>query len=166
MIFYLPSELARLAGDDCSVTPDKDIIQQMESIVTHWTKQTREILSKHDNTTLHFKTLGLIEEINFWYSRMLDLGRINEQLQRRDVNCIITTLTKRESIHVEAFLLVSRSVQEGYLEANSNFQLFQNLHGPCQVMMMKHALCTTNYLSPQHFVRAANNNVSIRPSCL
>ncbi len=142
VIFYLPSELARLAGDDCSVTPDKDIIQQMESIVTHWTKQTREILNKHDITTLHFETLGLMEEINFWYNRMLDLGRINEQLQRRDVNCIITTLTKKESIHMEAFLLVARSVQEGYLETNSNFQLLQNLRGPSQVTMMKHAACT------------------------
>ncbi len=132
VIFYLPSELARLAEDNCSVPPDKDVIQQMESIVTHWTKQTREILNKHD-TTLHFETLGLIEEIDFWHCRILDLGRITEQLQRQDVNCIINTLTKKESNHVETFLMVSRSVQEGYLEANNNFQFLQNLLEPCQV---------------------------------
>ncbi len=127
--------MAVLAEHDCSAAPpDKNAIQQMESIVTHWTKQTREILNKHD-TTLHFEeSLGLIEEIDFWHRRMLDLGHINEQLMRRDVNCIINTLAKRESNHMEAFLLVSQSVQEGYLEANSNFQFLQNLRDPYKVM--------------------------------
>ncbi len=144
IIFYLPSELALLVEDNCSAPPCKDAFQQMESIVTHWTKQTRETLHKHD-TTLHLETLSLIEEIEFWHSRMLDLGRITEQLRRRDVNCIIKTLSKKESNHVEPFLMASRGVQEGYLEANSNFQFLQNLREPCQVRCCQY---TIRSLSP------------------
>ena len=48
-MLYLPSEPI---GDPAKVARDKEYVQQLESIVIHWTRQIKEVVNHHDNADI------------------------------------------------------------------------------------------------------------------
>jgi len=48
-VLYLPSEPI---GDPAKVARDKEYVQQLESIVIHWTRQIKEVVNHHDNADI------------------------------------------------------------------------------------------------------------------
>lgn len=73
-------------------------MQQLESIVIHWTRQIKDVVNNHDNA-LTAEILGPLEEIEVWQmflndvqgcavevymlSAMLEISRLQENLRPR-----------------------------------------------------------------------------------
>ena len=92
-VLYLPSN----SIDDVNVAAkNKDLVQQLESVVIHWTRQIKEVVNNHDNAT-DAEVHGPLEEIKFWRSRTVDLSGISEQLQRADVTKVVAVLDAAKS---------------------------------------------------------------------
>ena len=92
-VLYLPPN----SIDDVNVAAkNKDLVQQLESVVIHWTRQIKEVVNNHDNAT-DAEVHGPLEEIKFWRSRTVDLSGISEQLQRADVTKVVAVLEAAKS---------------------------------------------------------------------
>ena len=55
-VLYLPSK--RIIGDVAGAAKNKDLVQQLESIVIHWTRQIKEVVNSHDNAPSPSPTHG------------------------------------------------------------------------------------------------------------
>src|SRR3546814_11329156 len=52
-------------GNVVEAAKSKDLVQQVDSIVIHWTKQLKNVLNNHDNPTQAAELTGPLDEINF-----------------------------------------------------------------------------------------------------
>ncbi|CAM9613875.1 unnamed protein product [Scytosiphon promiscuus] len=60
-VMYLPAEMMEI-GETSVAAKDKDLVQHLESIVIHWTRQIKDVVNNHDNA-LSAEILGPLEEI-------------------------------------------------------------------------------------------------------
>ena len=118
-VLYLPDDDI---SDVSSAAKNKDIVQQLESIVIHWTRQIKEVVNAHDNGMDGGEIAGPLEEINFWRSRTIDLSGISEQLHRNDVKRVVAVLETAKSSYLGPFQTLSQRIREGSLEAENNLK--------------------------------------------
>ena len=112
---------------------DKDLIQRMESILIHWTRQVKEVVNNQDNSELG-EDAGPLAEIEFWRSRSVDLGGIREQLENQKVKDIIQILEVSKSSYLAPFLNLSNSIQKQTMAAEDNLKFLLSLEKPCQLL--------------------------------
>ena len=112
-VLYLPEEEI---SDIPSASKDKDLVQQLDSIVIHWTRQIKEVVNNHDNA-YNAEISGPLEEIDFWRSRTVDLSGISEQLHRDDVKRVVAVLEAAKSSYLGPFETLSKRIKEGSTEA-------------------------------------------------
>ena len=68
------------AGQSVSVAAkNKDLVQIIESIVIHWTRQIKDVVNNAENSNTEIS--GPLDEIDFWKGRARDLLGIQEQIQ-------------------------------------------------------------------------------------
>src|SRR3546814_7861289 len=79
-------------GNVVEAAKSKDLVQQVDSIVIHWTKQLKNVLNNHDNPTQAAELTGPLDEINFWKVRADDLLGIQQQLEQQEIVDIISLL--------------------------------------------------------------------------
>lgn len=76
-VLYIPEENL---SDLEKASKDKDLVQRLEAILIHWTRQIKEVVSNQDNSQV--ESIGPLQEISFWRSRCIDLSGIRSQLER------------------------------------------------------------------------------------
>ena len=112
---------------------DKDLIQQLESTVIHWTRQIKEVVNNQDNAH-DAEGAGPLEEIKFWEHRTQDLSGITEQLNRPGVNEIVEILKTAKSSYLQPFETLSKIITQGSIEANDNLKFLNKLSPICQAI--------------------------------
>ena len=109
---------------------DKDLIQQLESTVIHWTRQIKEVINNQDNAH-DAEGAGPLEEIKFWEHRTQDLSGITDQLNRPGVNEIVAILKTAKSSYLQPFETLSKIITQGSIEANDNLKFLTKLSPIC-----------------------------------
>ena len=126
-VLYIPQE--RTTGKK----KDKDLIQRLESILIHWTRQVKEVVNNQDNSGLG-EDAGPLAEIEFWRSRSVDLGGIREQLDNEKVKNIENVLEASKSSYLAPFLSLSNNIQRQTMAAEDNLKFLLSLEKPCQLL--------------------------------
>jgi dynein heavy chain len=111
----------------------KDTIQQLESLLIHWTRQIKEVVNTQHSSETSDKT-GPLEEIQFWRSRCQDLSGISGQLNRSEVQRVIKILEASTSSYLEQFQRLSNLIHEGTLQAQDNLKFLTTLSNPCKAL--------------------------------
>lgn len=109
----------------------KDLLQQLEGIAIHWTRQIKGLLSSHEHV-LSSQSQGPIEEINYWKSRARNLSSISDQLQSEEVQAIVRFLNQYESKYVQPVAKLKNSIQVGLKEAQNVVKFLSILQEPCE----------------------------------
>jgi len=130
-VLYLPS--GNFLPDVITAAKNKDLVQQLESIVISWTRQIKEVVNSHDNA-YHAEVSGPLEEIQFWRSRTVDLSGISQQLQREDVRRVVCVLEASKSSYLARFESLVKKIQDNSIEANDNLKFLEHLVAPCEAL--------------------------------
>ena len=109
----------------------KDLLQQLEGIAIHWTRQIKGSLSSHEYV-LSSQSQGPIEEINYWKSRANDLSSISDQLQSEEVQAIVAFLNQYESKYSKPIAKLKNSIQSALQEAQNVVKFLSILQEPCE----------------------------------
>ena len=143
-MLYVPQESLE---DVEAAARDKDVVQRLESLLVHWTRQIKEVVNNQHNTE-SAETLGPLEEIQFWRSRCLDLSGISEQLTRPDVHRITEVLRLAKSSYLEQFLRLSNLIQDGSMQAQDNLRFLSSLVEPCRDLASAEPRDIAKHLQP------------------
>jgi dynein heavy chain len=127
-VLYVPSESITHYEE---AAKDKDLVQRLESTAIHWTRQIKEVVNNQDNAAQSNETSGPLEEIKFWGDRVDDLTGISTQLNQQGVKSIVAVLEVTKSSYLEPFHVLSRSIQQGLMEADDNLKFLNTLQKPC-----------------------------------
>lgn len=111
----------------------KDVVQRLESLLIHWTKQIKEVSNSQNSSELT-ENSGPMEEIQFWRSRCADLSSISDQINRSEVQQIIQVLEIAKSSYIEQFLRLSNVIQDGTIEAQDNLKYLSTLTEHCTAL--------------------------------
>ncbi|CAL8461618.1 g1149 [Coccomyxa elongata] len=112
---------------------DKDLVQRMESILLHWTRQVKHVVSQQDVGHLSHGG-GLLAEIKFWHSRGEDLANILAQLDLPGVTCVVELLQRSKSCYLPAFLALRERLNKEASTARDNTQFLAVLKEPCTAL--------------------------------
>ncbi|KAF0978551.1 hypothetical protein FDP41_002371 [Naegleria fowleri] len=108
----------------------KDLVQRLEAALMHWTTQIKEVVSEKDSYGEHGDNARPLSEIEYWRSRADDLINIKKQIQREDVQKIVTVLSG--SSYLTTFEKLSTEIQKGSDEALDNLKFLRALQEPCE----------------------------------
>jgi dynein heavy chain, axonemal len=81
------------------------------------------------------KAAGPLDEIEFWSARNVDLGRLHDQLQSKDIQRILQVLEASKSSYMKNFRLVEDEIQKNLIEARENLKFLSVLKEPCQKLI-------------------------------
>ncbi|KAI9224867.1 dynein heavy chain and region D6 of dynein motor-domain-containing protein [Blastocladiella britannica] len=127
-VLYVPKE--KLPSVD-QIGGAKDVIQRLESLLVHWTRQIKEVIN-NQNTSETSETAGPLDEIAFWRSRCEDLSGIRAQINRAEVQEIILVLEAAKSSYLDQFHRLSQLIEEGSMQAQDNLKFLSLLTPSCQ----------------------------------
>ncbi|KXS19215.1 hypothetical protein M427DRAFT_507867 [Gonapodya prolifera JEL478] len=125
-VLYVPQEDLT---DVNMASKSREVCQRLESLIIHWTKQIKEVVSQHSSETL--ESGGPLDELEFWGRRCDDLCGISSQLTRSEVLRIIEALEVSKSSYLEQFTRLSNVIQEHTLQAVDNLKYLSILKEPC-----------------------------------
>ncbi|KAM3857822.1 dynein axonemal heavy chain 2 [Diretmus argenteus] len=134
-LLYIPME--GLQHSPKEARKDKMLVQRLEIVVIHWTRQIKELLNPQETAEMRDSS-GPREEIAFWKSRCADLLGISQQLQKPGVKQIQSTLQLSKSPYVTAFCELAQKIQDGSLQAQSNLSFLSLLKEPCEELAQLH----------------------------
>ncbi|KAK9398332.1 dynein heavy chain 2 axonemal-like [Crotalus adamanteus] len=103
---------------------------EMASMI-HWTRQIKDVLRAQEAVESR-ESSGPLEEIAFWKNRCTDLSEISKQLCQKGVKDIEGVLTLSKSSYVAPFQRLSRQIQDGSEQAQSNLRFLSILKEPFQ----------------------------------
>ncbi|KAJ3375748.1 Dynein heavy chain 2, axonemal [Allomyces arbusculus] len=130
-VLYVPKERLPSPQEVATSSNAKDVIQRLESLLVHWTRQIKEVIN-NQNTSETSENSGPLEEIEFWRSRCVDLSGIAAQINRQEVQQIIAVLDVAKSSYLDQFSRLSNLIQEGHQQAQDNLKFLSLLSGPCR----------------------------------
>jgi dynein heavy chain len=105
-VLYVPNEdLTNIEA----VAKTKDVVQRLESLLVHWTRQIKEVINSQHNTE-SIESSGPLEEIEFWRRRCDDLSGISHQINREEVVRIVKVLELAKSSYLDQFNRLSNLI--------------------------------------------------------
>ncbi|KAI2662836.1 Dynein axonemal heavy chain 2 [Labeo rohita] len=128
-VLYVPLEALQHRPEE-AVT-NKSLVQRLEMVMIHWTRQIKAVLSAQPISDIG-DTSGLLEEISFWKSRCADLDSISKQLQKPGVCHIEAILQLYTSTYIPPFCKLAKQIQDSTLQAQSNVSFLSLLKEPCE----------------------------------
>ncbi|XP_076852522.1 dynein axonemal heavy chain 2-like, partial [Brachyhypopomus gauderio] len=131
-VFYIPMDALQCSPDGAA--RDKGVVQRLEVVMIHWTRQIKEVLKAQEKIEIG-DNAGPLDEITFWKSRCADLSDITKQLQKPGVCHIQAILELSKSPYVPAFCSMAKQIQDGSLQAQSNLTFLSLLKGPCEELV-------------------------------
>lgn len=111
----------------------KELIQIMESVVIHWTRQIKDVVNNLDNST-SAESSGPLDEIEFWKARAQDLIGIQEQLQGANVQRIVDALQYAKSNYIAPFHSLTNQIVTRASEANDNLKYLESIRQHCVML--------------------------------
>ncbi|XP_063786889.1 dynein axonemal heavy chain 2 [Pseudophryne corroboree] len=126
-VLYIPIEAMNLNAE--VAVKDKEMVQRLETAMVHWTRQIKEVLSAQEALEMG-ESSGPLEEIEFWRDRCTDLSGISTQLDKPGVKHIELILEMAKSSYVGPFRKLSKQIQDGSLQAQSNLSFLSVLKEP------------------------------------
>lgn len=105
-VLYVPNE--DLSNIEV-VAKTKDVVQRLEALLVHWTRQIKEVLNSQHNTESN-ESSGPLEEIEFWRRRCEDLSGISNQINREEVVKIVKVLELAKSSYLDQFTRLSNLI--------------------------------------------------------
>ncbi|CAM9180031.1 unnamed protein product [Ectocarpus fasciculatus] len=112
---------------------DKDLVQLMESVVIHWTRQIKGVVNNHDNVATA-ESSGPLDEIEFWKGRAQDFLGIQDQLHSQEVARIIDVLQHAKSNYIGPFDALTRQIVARAAEANDNLKYLESIRPQCTAL--------------------------------
>ncbi|XP_069805044.1 dynein axonemal heavy chain 2 isoform X1 [Dendropsophus ebraccatus] len=131
-VLYIPIEAMHLQAEEA--VNDKELVQRLETAMVHWTRQIKEVLSAQEAVEVR-ESSGPLEEIEFWRDRCDDLSGISTQLDQPGVKHIELILQLAKSSYIGPFQKLSKQIQEGSVQAQSNLSFLSLLKQPFEEMM-------------------------------
>ncbi|KAM6163721.1 dynein axonemal heavy chain 2 [Rhynchocyon petersi] len=128
-VLYIPAEAMNMNPE--VVVKDKELVLRLETSMIHWTRQIKEMLSAQE-TVETGENLGVLEEIEFWWNRCMDLSGISKQLVKQGVKHIENILHLAKSSYLPPFLKLAQQIQDGSHQAQSNLTFLSILKEPYQ----------------------------------
>ncbi|XP_033636218.1 dynein heavy chain 2, axonemal-like isoform X2 [Asterias rubens] len=128
-VLYIPNEGLNVSPDQAA--KNKELVQRLETAMVHWTRQIKEVLASQDAIETS-ENSGPLEEIAFWHNRCVDLSGISEQLRKEGVLRIQMILELSKSSYVASFRKLSKQIQDGSEQAQSNLKFLSTLKEPCE----------------------------------
>eukprot|EP00794_Sanderia_malayensis_P010712 gene10712-11859_t len=128
-VLYVPNECLDITLEEAARS--KEYVQRLETAMIHWTRQIKELLSNQDAYETS-ENAGPLEEIEFWRSRCIDLSGISDQLDKPGVKRIESVLAIAKSSYVGPFQKLSKLIQDGSNQAQSNLKFLSILKAPCE----------------------------------
>ncbi|XP_030837708.1 dynein heavy chain 2, axonemal [Strongylocentrotus purpuratus] len=128
-VLYIPKEGMNIPPEKAA--KDKELVQRLETAMVHWTRQIKEVLASQDAIETS-ENAGPLEEIQFWRSRCQDLSGISEQLQKDGVLRVQAILEQAKSSYVSPFKKLSKLIQDGSAQAQSNLKFLSTLSEKCE----------------------------------
>ena len=129
-VLYLPpgeiTDAGAAAGDRC-------LVQQLEAVVIHWTRQVKEMVSSRCGASAS-EGAGPLEEIAYWRGRAVNLSGIDAQLAREDVRNVLLVLELAGSSYLGPFQALSQRIAGGSAEAEDNLRFLAALVAPCEAL--------------------------------
>jgi dynein heavy chain len=105
-VLYVPNEdLSNIEA----AAKTKDLVQRLEALLVHWTRQIKEVINSQHNTEAS-ESSGPLEEIEFWRRRGEDLSGISNQINREEVVKIIKVLELAKSSYLDQFTRLSNLI--------------------------------------------------------
>ncbi|KAJ3127608.1 Dynein heavy chain 2, axonemal, partial [Nowakowskiella sp. JEL0407] len=135
-VLYVPNEDL---SDIEKTAKSKDVVQRLETLMVHWTRQIKEVLNSQHNSnnssgSESSENSGPLEEIRFWRNRCDDLSSICDQLSRPEVLRISQILELAKSSYLDQFVRLSKSIQEGTIQAGDNLKFLSTLTESCTTL--------------------------------
>ncbi|XP_077117756.1 dynein axonemal heavy chain 2 [Ranitomeya variabilis] len=131
-VLYIPIEAMHLKSEEA--VNDKELVQRLETAMVHWTRQIKEVLGAQEVVEMR-ESSGPLEEIEFWRDRCADLSGISTQLDKPGVKRIELILQLAKSSYIGPFQKLSKQIQEGSVQAQSNLSFLTLLKQPFQEMV-------------------------------
>ncbi|XP_030635110.1 dynein heavy chain 2, axonemal [Chanos chanos] len=128
-VLYIPMEA--LQHSPKMAAKDKELVQRLEMVMIHWTRQIKEVLNAQAMVETG-RSSGPLEEIAFWRSRCLDLSGISQQLRKPGVLHVQAILKLSKSTYILPFCRLSKQIQDSSTEAQSNLSFLSLLREPCE----------------------------------
>lgn len=129
-VLYLPEEPL---SDMVAASKDKDLVQQLETTVLHWTRQIKEVVGSQETSyQTDNASLGPLHEIEFWRLRTQDLNGIKKQLDRQGVRDILQVLRLAQSTYLAKFDDLYHDIDRGSTEAKNNLKFLSTLEDSCK----------------------------------
>ncbi|XP_072544049.1 dynein axonemal heavy chain 2 [Salminus brasiliensis] len=128
-VLYIPMEALQHSPEVAA--RDKELVQRLEMVMIHWTRQIKEVLNAQETVEIGDSS-GPLEEIDFWRSRCSDLSAISKQLQKPGVCHIQAILQLAKSSYVPPFCRLAKQIQDGTQQAQSNLSFLSLLWESCE----------------------------------
>ncbi|XP_056602033.1 dynein axonemal heavy chain 2 isoform X3 [Triplophysa dalaica] len=107
-VLYVPLEALQHRPEEA--IKNKYLVQRLEMVMIHWTRQIREVLNAQEMGEMGDSS-GPLEEISFWKSRFADLASISQQLQKPGVCHIQEILQLYNSFYIPQFSKLAKHIQ-------------------------------------------------------
>ncbi|XP_076804743.1 dynein axonemal heavy chain 2-like [Clavelina lepadiformis] len=128
-VLYVPKEGLDISTDIAA--RNKELVQRLETAMIHWTRQIKEVLNAQDALETA-ESSGPLEEIEFWNNRCIDLSGLSTQLDKPGVKKIQRILEIAKSSYVGPFKKLSKLIQDGSAQAQSNLKFLSLFKAPCE----------------------------------
>ena len=127
---YIPMEDL---SDTREAAKDKDLVQRLESMILHWTKQIKNVVLSQDSHQ-EDENAGPLEEISYWKDRQYNLSRIHNQLEQSQLKKILTVLDYADSSYLQGFQDLTKKIKDYTLEADNSIKFLETLKEPCKIL--------------------------------
>ena len=123
-VLYCPAFDSSLSVSD--IGHNKDLVQIIESIVIHWTRQIKTVVNNAEQSG-RTEISGPLDEIEFWKGRAQDLLGIQEQILCTNVSKITEILQYAKSNYLAPFEELSKQLVAKAAEANDNLKFLESI---------------------------------------
>ena len=131
--------------EDINQNDQKDRNHRLKEVLSHWTKQIRDLINNQTNQS-DSDSAGPLEEIANWTMRRNNLINIKEQLEKPDVKRVLDILEKADAKSLKTFNELVSSITKGAEEAEDNLKYLKSLSEPCKEMAAATPIAIINIL--------------------
>ena len=133
-MLYIPANVIPPGVSPDVAGQDKDLVQQLESTVIHWTQQVKEIVTANSDQMLGFGLAGPLAEIQFWRNHSRDINGLESQLQNPALREITAVLESARSSFLLGFNELTEEIARHKVEAEDNLKFLSLLIEPCELL--------------------------------
>ncbi|VDP56989.1 unnamed protein product [Schistosoma curassoni] len=127
-VLYIPLDSLNVLPE--IAIKDKELINRLEMIIIHWTRQIKTVLNIQ-NINDHSTIISPLDEIQFWHNRCDDLTGISNQLNKSIIQQIINILLIAKSTYITNFLKLADEIKWNTEQAQNNIKFLDKIKDIC-----------------------------------